>query len=765
MHARSLTRSRPRLVLLVMAVSTGLLSAAAPFTRWDASPDLLTVEGSPELRAYRSYLARFGSDELVVLAFERRDLLEPDGLRSIRTLTDDLARIEGVEDVTSLDTVFEVDLGPFGPFPRPLMPDNLAEAPPKAAMLERIRALPTVRDGLVDAAGETAAIVIKPRATGLGSQAQLEQRAVLEGINAVLAGPEYAGLDPHLAGSPVFDRELERLNTRDNAIFTPLTAGLVAVLLVVALRSLPAVVLAMACVGGTVGAVRGTMTLVDVPINTTTSLLAPLLMVLAVCVSVHMLSRYQRERADGASVERAVDVIESSVLIPAALTAVTTAIGFLSLFVSPIPSVRSFGIFAALGTGIAFLLGGVAVPAALRCLGPAGRAGGGGTGLAEALASLAGFAERRAVPVLVITVALSLVGALSLPRLRVSTHDGEFFPADHPLNVAYRFIEARLGGVTPLELILESKTPGGIKRPEALAAISDLQAFLAAQPETLRGVSIADWVALARSALEPPARRAEPPTPDALERAAFLLEAVAARDLPYWVRDDWSVARVSSRSVALDSERNDALLARLERFAHERLATLPDLRATVTGLVPVFARMEEYLLASQVQSFGLAFASIFAVFALVLRSLGWAVVAMIPNALPVLWTLCVMALFGIPLDVVTVMIASITLGIVVDDTTHLLHGFREARAAGRAPGDAMSEAILRCGHALVFTTLVLSLGFGTLCLSEFRPTARFGLLTSVTIVSGLLAELLVLPALVHAVAPLRIGSLVRREQA
>jgi predicted RND superfamily exporter protein len=750
---RSLTRSHPRGVLAALLAATLALGAAAPFTRWDPSPDALTVEGSPELAAYRDYLAAFGSDELLVIAFEHPDLLGPAGLATLRALTDELREVAGVEDVMSLDTAYEVAFGPFGPFAAPLVPDALAEAPPPAELLARIRALPMARDGLVDPAGRTAALVVKPRASALGAEARRMQRALLDGIAAVLARPEFAGLAFHLAGAPVFNRELERLNTRDNALFTPVAAALVALLLAFALRGAAVVALAMACVGGTVAWVRGAMTLLDVPLDTTTSLLAPLLMVLAVCVVVHVVARYQRERAAGRSAVQAVDEIEGHVLVPALLTALTTAIGFVSLLVSPIASVRRFGLFAALGALVAFVLGAVAVPAALRVLGPAGSAAGRDR-VGAGLARIARFSELHAGKILAATAALVLVGVASLPRLRVATHDGDFFPPGHSLNLAYDFIEARLGGVTPLELLFESERPGGLREPAALAAIARVQDFLDAGPETLRGVSLADWVDQARLALEGPEARGEPLDAAGLERAAFVLEAVAGDDLPYWVRDDWSRARLSSRTVALDSEQNAALLERVEAAARAAVAGVPGLRVAVTGLVPVFARMEEYLLASQIRSFATASLAIFAVFAVLLRSVGWALVAMVPNLVPVVLTLAWMALAGIPLDVVTVMIASVTLGIVVDDTLHLLHGFRRACREGLAPGAAMGEALARSGHALVFTALVLSLGFATLALSEFRPTARFGELTAVTIAVALAAELLLLPALVHALAPL-----------
>jgi hypothetical protein len=523
---RSATRRHPRAVLAALAVLTLGLAAAAPFTRWDASPDLLTIEGSPELAAYRDYLAAFGSDELLVIALEHPYLLEPSGLALLRSLTDRLFEVPGVAEVASLDTAYDVAFGPFGPYAAPLIPDVLADAPSAPELLARARALPMARDGLVDAEGKVAALVVKPAVQGLGAEARLAQRRVLEGVEAVLASPEYAVVRFHLAGSPVFNRELERLNTRDNALFTPIAAGLVGVLLAVALHSALLTGLALACVGGTVAWVRGAMTLLGVPLDTTTSLLAPLLMVLAVCVVLHVLARYQRERAAGASAAAAVDEIEAHVFLPAALTAVTTVIGFVSLVVSPIPSVRTFGLFSALGAAAAFVLGAVAVPAALRLLAPAGRVAG-PDHAARWIEGIAGVSERHAGVVLAVCAVLTIASLALLPRLRVSTHDGEFFPPAHPLNRAYDFIEARLGGVTPLEVVLESDRPGGLREPAVLGALASLQAFLDAEPATLRGVSIADWVDQARDAIEPAAERARPLDAAGLERVAFVLEAVA----------------------------------------------------------------------------------------------------------------------------------------------------------------------------------------------------------------------------------------------
>jgi predicted RND superfamily exporter protein len=748
-------RRHPRAIVAALAVCTAGLGAAAPFTRWDSDPELIALEGSPELRAYRDYLARFGSDELIAVAFERRDLLAPAGLAVVRSLTEALASLGGVERVASLDTAYRVAFGPFGPFASPLVPDELTAAPPPDVLLRQLRELPMTRDSVIDDTGRVTTLAVQPRARELGADARSLQRDVLDGTLAVLARPEYAGIDFHLAGSPVFNRELERLNARDAALFTPLVFGVVTALLAVALRGRGLIALAVAAVAATLAWVRGLMTALDVPQSTTTSLLPPLLMVLSVSVAIHVLARYRLERRAGRDPLGAVDATERAVLRPATLTAATTALGFGSLASSPIPSIRTFGLFAAAGVGVSLAIGAIGLPAALRVFRPGPGPAFADDGLDRFLAGAARFSCRRSGVVLAATAALCLAAAFAVPRVRVSTHDGDFFPSDHPLNRAYSFIESRLAGVTPLEVMLTSDQPGGIRDPRAIRLLGDVQDFLGAQAETIRGVSLADWIDQARDAIEPPAARALPLDAEGLERAAFVLEATSRDDLPFWVQDGWTTARISSRSIGLDSERNDRLLARLESFARTRLASEDGLHLTFTGLVPVFARMEQYLLQSQVRSFAIAFLCVLAAYWIELRSLRLACVAIVPNAVAIWLMLGAMGAAAIPLDVVTVMVASVNLGIIDDETIHVLHAVGTARSAGLAGEAAVARALAETGRDVVFTCIVLGLGFGVLLLSEFQPSAHFGGLTALTITIALAADLILLPALLRASGRLR----------
>jgi len=151
-----------------------VLGAAAPFTRWDSDPELLTLEGSAELRDYRRHLQKFGSDELIVIAFSLPNLLEADGLTTIRDLSNAFWDIEGVESVSSLDSLYAVDIGPFGPFASPLIPDAIETAPTAETLHEKIQALPMARETLLDFLGKTTAIVVQPKGSELGQEARAQ---------------------------------------------------------------------------------------------------------------------------------------------------------------------------------------------------------------------------------------------------------------------------------------------------------------------------------------------------------------------------------------------------------------------------------------------------------------------------------------------------------------------------------------------------------------------------------------------------------------
>jgi hypothetical protein len=734
---RAATARGAPLLAACLALSA-LAGAGWSWLGWTSSPEVITLEGSRALDEYREWLARWGSDELIVLAWDTPDAFAPESLEQLRSLSARLFDIEGVRWVSSLDSAVRIDTGPFGPYARPLVPDDVRS---DASLREHALASPFLRDALVAADGRT--LLAAVQLTGTELENDFAERHVLGAIDRVLAEPEFAGLDVHLAGSPVFNRELERLNRRDNALFTPLVLAVVTVLLSLLFRHPLPTALALSVTGLTLAWTLGSMGWLGVPMNITTSLLPPLLMVIGVAESVHLISAYL-DRLRAGDARRAALAWTLREVGPACLwTSLTTVIGFASLFAVRIESVRTFAAFASLGVVAAFVVSVTVLPALLVRL-PLERAARVRAGLgALELGRTAG--RHPALAVLVVAASV-LVGALGIPRIEVATHDGEFFSPDHAINRAYRFIEGRIGGVTPLEIEIEAPARGALAEPKALAAIASLQQRLGREPELTRGLSLVDLLRLAFPAVDLA-------DADAVERGLFWLAALAPEETAQWTRDDWRRTRISARADAMTSARSEELLGELRADAARLLPAGWAVR--FTGLVPVFSQMEQYLVDGQLQSYGSALLGVALSFVLVFRSLRLALLALVPNVVPILLVGGVMGLLGVRLDVATIMVASIALGIIVDDTIHFGQAFRRGLELHGSRESAIEHALDVAGRPVLLTSLILVAGFAVLGLSEFQPTRHFGVLVGVTVATALVAELVILPAALARFAPRR----------
>ena len=724
-----------RKVLVAIALLTAAFGAGYARLVWTDDPEILSLEGSDELAFYREYVARWGSDELIVLGWEVPDAFAPAALAQLRDLTGALLAIDGVRWVSSLDTAFTVDTGPFGPYARPLVPDELDDpSGVRAAAL----ASPFARGALVSADGRMLLAAVQLEGESFDNTAH--ERHVLAELDRLLAQPEFAALHVQLVGSPVFNRALSQLNRRDNALFTPLALAIIALSLLALFRSALPPLLALAVLGTSVVWTLGTMGWLGVPLNITTSLLPPLLMVIAVADGIHVVTGYVDELGNGCSRERALRRTLDEVATACLWTSLTTALGFASLLTVQIESVRSFAGFAALGVLIALFCSLVLMPALLVRL-PLERA-------ARHRAPLPGFgwlarAARRPGLALGLALAPVLAAAVALPRVEVATHDGEFFSPAHPINRAYRLLETRLGGVTPFELELTPPPGTPLRSAETVGAARALQRELAAIPELTPGTSIADLLLASTPGLDLDDSAA-------VERALFLVQAVAPQEVQAFLHDAPPRARIGARALAMTSARSAELLALVRERAAQVLP--PGWSARATGLVPVFSQMEQYLVQGQVSSYGLAVASVFAVWAVGFRSLRLAAIALVVNLVPIALGGVLMAVLGIRLDVATVMVASIALGIIDDDTVHLITTWKRGVDETGDPEAALGRAFEVAGRAIAVTSLILLAGFAALTLSGFQPTAHFGLLVCAAVGAALLADLLILPA-----ALLRLG--------
>jgi predicted RND superfamily exporter protein len=430
------------------------------------------------------------------------------------------------------------------------------------------------------------------------------------------------------------------------------------------------------------------------------------------------------------------------------MASLTTSLGMLSLMSADLAPIREFGLVAAGGVMFAFIITVLLLPILLSAL-PVPKGGRADQFRAGSFATLLGWLGRwrrgRATAILLVCAAAIIPAGLLLARLTVGTNSLDYFRKNDPVRVETEWIDSAIGGTTSLEFFIDGGREGALKEPDLLRRMERFQEYL----EGLDGVtgvySAVDLVKTLNRSFHDGDERMFAIPDSAVEVAQQLFIIEGSEHLEGFLSYDYSKGRISARIEINASHEISLKMPEIE----ERMRKIFGDAATVTatGWIYLMYNMEGYLLSSQIKSFLLAFIVIAVAIIVMLRSLRLGLLAMIPNMLPILLTMGLMPLFDIHLDVGTVMIAGIALGLVVDDSIHFLSRLKVEE--GRTPDvrDAIEAAIIETGRPIIFTSLVLSLGFLIFVFASFNPIIHFGILSALVIMLALVFDLVVLPAI------------------
>ncbi len=348
-------------------------------------------------------------------------------------------------------------------------------------------------------------------------------------------------------------------------------------------------------------------------------------------------------------------------------------------------------------------------------------------------------------PLTVITVfcTVMIVGAPQIRNVAVETNLQEFFAYDHPVRRDTRHIDEKLIGTMPVAVMFDTASLDALKKPQVLAQIRDFQRWVEQQPEIDRSFGLVDFIEEMHWGFngEKPEFRKLPDDPQLISQYLLIYDG---EDLYDFVDRDFQHSLVT---LNLNIHSANAISQSLEKIRAYLAQNMGDeVNWEIAGMGRLFADMEDLLVAGQVYSLWGALILIFVFMLFLLRSFGAAVLCMIPNLSPIFLIFVIMGTVGIWLDMATAMIASVAIGIAVDDTLHVYHGFQQRMKSGVSPV-LLLRTYRRAGRAVVTTTLILSAQFLILTWSDFVPTRNFGLLTTVGLVTALLFDLLLLPAL------------------
>jgi len=649
----------------------------------------------PELLAYQAFQANYGSDEIIVVAVRGETPLDDeDGLTRVADLTDKLLDVDGVANVTSLVTV----------------PESLAAA----------------RGRLLSADRRTSGIIVQ---TMPGAAIEARRAEIIAAIRTAVTT---SGFEAHLAGYGVIFKELNEASTTGAAVLVSSAHLVMFALLWLLFRRLLPVLLTLTAVAiatiWTMGLYAGN----GHDLNMVTMILPTLVLVIGIANCMHLLRRVAGVDRRLPQRERVVTGL-SAVLAPCFVMSVTTAAGFLGLTLSTLPVVRELGAFGAVGVLIAFAVTVASVTAALtwRIVEPEVRSSGLDR-LARRLHACGASYPRAVIGVFAV---ICLVSAIGIGRLQADTDSLGYLPESHPARQDSDFIEAELGPYLPVEFT--------IRATDSLFTGPRLDAIWRWQQQIAAAAGVGwSWSVLNALAVPDARMPSELGTGTLTKRLDRMrrLSPVTARGM---LRGD-NEFRVSFGAPVMS--------ARSVRELVRAIATQAELPPGVTvqpaGYAPLYTRIVDEIVASQVRGFALALLLVVALIGIATGCWRRLLLAIPANLVPVIVTLGLMGFAGIPLDVATATIASVILGLVVDDTVHLLRPVPGASTAA-----ALRTTARRCGGTLLMTSLVLIAGFLLLGLAEIRSIAWFGVLTSVAVAVAVLNDLVLLPAMAAFIRP------------
>jgi predicted RND superfamily exporter protein len=791
--------AHPRLVLGLVGVVSLALASQLPKLKADPSPRALLVSAdSAQQQLEDEERALFGSaNNTVLVVVSSNDALDRRSLAFVHRLAGALARFPHVERVDALTRI---------PWPKrkqeeatldDLRAQDSSESPEQLnAASDLVASAPDVFPlGLVSLAEKTADRRIEPLVSGdevsdqdvalireaLGKAGQLEGRLVsrdhkhlmvaaqfsdtlvkhtemaklVDGIEAWLGQhPPPHGSEVLLSGLPVIRTSLVRHMRADQRVLIPGTLLASFIVLALSFRWAPAVVLPLLAVGVTALWLLSGMALFGEPLNVLNNMLPALVIIIGLNEAVHIIGRYREECRSDADRPRALGATVRAMGAACLTTTATSALGMLALMVSRTEMLRRFGIVGAAGLFLAYAVTLLIVPSVLSLLRapPAAReTARERRGPIERLLSRATSAAlRRPWSVLGLAALSAVVAGMSTQRLVVDSTLLDQFSKGDPVYRAVRLIEAEFEGVRPLEITLTSERPGGLFEPRVLEAMRRIRDWSSAQPGVLRAsdpseLLLAGWAALAAR----PEDVAELRSSGQVRALAQLLSARDPRILGRLLTHDGKSARISVRLADIGSHRTGLFVERAKRKLASELRGFDDVHTTFGGDAYLGSRGLDLVVADLSGSVLLAALMIFLLLSVLLRDLRLALLAVPANLLPQIWTMGWMVLRDIPLNASSAIIFSLSIGLAVDGSIHLVSRFQEERARGILTTSAIVRAVRGSGRNIVISSCALGLGFSVMLLSNFVPVRRFAELISVSMAASVFATLVIQPVLLR----------------
>lgn len=725
--------------LIAAVFVTALILVSPPKVVFDYDFESFFPQDDEELSYYLGFREKFGNDnDYLLIALGGQEIFERSFLEEALKINNQLQDLELVESTVSLLDLKEPVIGPFGVRMREVLD---IEGDLKSQK-EKILHSTQWSENLIDKAAEYLLIIVNNKQNISKEDGDL----LFEEISTILNQSSIKEIKT--AGKIKAQGEFVKLLQDEFAFFLSISFVLIIVLLYVIFRSWWGVLIPLLILGIGIFWTMAFSLYLGKPLDVMSVMQPTILSVIGLAALVHFFNHYLNMLREGTDKDEAINNSFSELSLAVFLTALTTSLGFMSLYLTSVPSLRYFGLYTGLGVLFMFLAVVSIAPGLLYSFAPLK------TTKNEKLrefwrhgmrnAFLKVTAHKKAI--VTVFILISVASFIALSDLKVNGYILDNLPRNHELVQEFEFFDDYFGGSKPLELSLAvGKKSESLLDRDVLIEIEKLENFVKKNYQSaviLSPLGLVKGINKAQNSGNENAFRL--PSRGQMEKVREFVPRAVDESPIRLILDGFEEGRLSTRTADMGSLKSKELKEKLDNFLSKQIdADLLEVR--LTGTSHLIDISHESVTDQMLRGLGVAFLIVAIVAGFLFRSWRISMVVLVPNIIPLLWMCGVIWLLGIELKLTTAIIFTVAFGIAVDDSIHFMSKLRIELAKDKSWLYALKRTYLETGKAIILTTVILASGFSVLTLSQFGVTFYSGLLISMALVFALLADLLLLP--------------------
>lgn len=774
--------------LIIMALLIAAFASQLPKIFFDFSTEGFLHEEDPTLMEYRAFRKQFGRDEVLIVALSVQNLFTQKTLKKIKALHEELEdNVPFLEDITSI-----VNARNTRGEGKTLVVEDLLENWPQsasdmAALKDRIFSNRMYTNMLISEDGRFTTIILKTQNYSVpekdfdvldgfeedgdesedegGTTAEEdsflsneENAAFVTAVQDIVKKYEGPDFPVYVVGTPAVTHFLKQSMMKDMRKFMGLAMATIIFFLFIMFRKTAGVILPVVVVLLSLVSTLGIMAAAGIPIKLPTQILPSFLLAVGVGASVHILAIFFQHFRQHNNKEDAIAYAIGHSGLAVVMTHVTTASGLLSFATAEIAPIADLGVFAGIGVMLALFYTIILLPALLAVFPVNNKTPAADRGKPAAmdrfLTRVGNFSTGRPWLILAATAVIIALSLFSASTIRFSHDVLAWFPENSSIRTATEKIDHELRGSITLEIIIDTGAENGLFDPDVLNRLENAAAYAEsiAYEDIFVGKawSLSTLLKEIHQALNEnqPAFYAIPQNRDLVAQELLLFENSGSDDLEDYVDSQFSKARFTIKIPFKDGIKYTPFMDIITTYLDDNF---PAMTVTTTGMITLLFKTVSAAMVSMARSYLVALAVVTILMIFLIGKVRIGLLSMIPNLAPIIVMLGIMGAFSLPMNLFTMMVGSVAIGLAVDDTIHFMHNFRRYYEETHDPVTAVHETLQTAGRAMLVTTIVLSLGFFSFMFASMNNLFYFGALTGLTIIMALASDYLVAPALMVVV--------------